>query len=308
MITGWLQELSDSRVTLFSQWDLHPTKCRMPTMSASVSSDAIPANCIECGTPLAGSYCHQCGEKFPDPHDLTLKHFFHHGFHELTHLDSKIFRTIRTLLLNPGVLSAEYVTGRRQRYVLPLRLFLVIFAFNLFLYTRPGIALYDVRFILSASAQGKVLGDKLEHLAEKRNMTRDALLDRINEHWQHNASFFQLGDVLFFAVCLAFLNRRRYFVEHLVFSLHSLSFALLFGCVTWLYFARYGMRQNWTLIALTFVVLLLYLWRAVPRMYGTAGWKALLKSLLLVVGLEFSRIFFVVFTMFLAFFQTLRAH
>lgn len=280
----------------------------MPAMSASVSSHAAPVHCVECGTPLAGRYCHQCGEKFPDPHDLTLKHFFHHGLDELTHVDSKIFRTLRALLLNPGVLSADYVAGRRQRYVLPLRLFLVVFAFNLFLFTRPGIALYDVRFVLSANAQGKVLGDKLEHFAEKRNMTRDALLDRINEHWQHNASFFQLGDVLFFAVCLAFLNRRRYFVEHLIFSLHTLSFSLLFGCVTWLYFARYGMRQDWTLIALTFVVLLLYLWRAVPRMYGTTGWKALLKSLLLVIGLEFSRIFFVMFTFFLALFQTLRTH
>ena len=265
-------------------------------------------NCPECATPLVGEYCHRCGEKFPDAHDLTMKHFLHHGLHELTHFDSKIFLTLRALIFRPGLLTVEYLAGRRKRYVLPLRLFLVIFALNLFLYTRPGVALYDVHFITSASPQGKPLDDKLEKSAAKRHMTKEALFDQINEHWQHNASLFQLGDVFFFAVWLAVLNWRRYFVEHLIFALHTLSFSLLFGSVTWLYYLHYGFRQNILLIAISFTVQLLYLWRAVPRMYGTTGWNALLKSFLLLIGLEVSRVFFVTSTMILSFFETLRAH
>src|SRR5262249_11950902 len=151
-------------------------------VASTVLAEDKSQNCPECTTPLMGKYCHQCGEKLPSPHDLTLKHFLHHGFHELTHLDSKIFRTLRTLLFHTRVLSAEYVAGSKQRYVLPLRLFLVIFALNLFLYTRPGIALYDIRFVLSASPQGKLLEDKLDRSANKKHMAKDALLDQINEH------------------------------------------------------------------------------------------------------------------------------
>ena len=265
-------------------------------------------NCPECGTPLVGKYCHQCGGKPPDPHDLTMKHFLHHGVDELTHLDSKIFRTLRTLLFSPGTLSVEYLGGRKQRYVLPLRLFLVIFALNLFLYTRPGIALYDVRFVLSASPQGKLLEPKLERGAEKRHLTKDALFDQLNERWQHNVSLFQLGDVFFFAAWLALFNWRRYFVEHLIFSLHTLSFSLLFSSGVWLYYARYGFKQNFVLLAVSLVVLLLYLWRAIPRMYGGTGWNALAKSVLLLLGLEISRVFFISFTMILALIQTLRPH
>jgi hypothetical protein len=43
-------------------------------------------------------------------------------------------------------------------------------------------------------------------------------------------------------------------------------------------------------------------------MYGTTGLNPLLKAFLLVIGLEISRVFFVVLTMVLALIQTLRAH
>jgi hypothetical protein len=277
-----------------------------PVAATSLPQQETSHNCPECAAPLVGEYCHRCGEKLPDAHDLTMKHFLHHGLHELTHFDSKIFRTVQALLFRPGLLTVEYLAGRRKRYVLPLRLFLVIFALNLFLYTRPGAALYDVHFIVSASPQGKLFDGILERKAAKRNMTKEALFDQINEHWQHNASLFQLGDVFFFAVWLAVLNWRRYFVEHLIFALHMLSFSLLLGSVFWLYYLHYGFRQNIFLIAISFAVQLLYLWRAVPRMYGTTGANSLLKSFVLLIGLEVSRGFFVSFTLVLSLIQTLR--
>jgi hypothetical protein len=265
-------------------------------------------NCPECETPLAGKYCHECGEKPPDAHDLTLKHFLHHGLHELTHFDSKIFRTLKSLIVTPGALTADYLAGRKKRYVLPLRLFLVIFALNFFLYTRPGVALYDIRVLLAASPQGQLLDTKFAHKAEKLHMTKETLFEHLNEHWQHNLSFFQLGDVFFFAVCLAIVNRRRYFVEHLIFALHTLSFTFLFSCVVWLYYARYGFRQNVFLILTSVIISFLYLWRALPKVYQTAGWNALAKSFLVVIGLEISRSFFMIFTFILAMIQTLRGH
>lgn len=284
-----------------------PMETLTSVTTTSLPPEEKPHNCPECAAPLVGEYCHRCGEKLPDAHDLTMKHFLHHGLHELTHFDSKIFRTVGALIFRPGLLTVEYLAGRRKRYVLPLRLFLVIFALNLFLYTRPGIALYDVRFI-TTSTQSKPFVAALERGAAKRHMTTDALYDRINEHWQHNASLFQLMDVFFFAVCLAVLNWRRYFVEHLIFSLHTLSFSLLFSSVLWLYYLHYGMRQNIFLMVVSLTVLFFYLLRAVPRMYGTTGGTTLLKSFLLVIGLEVSRVFFVAFTMVLSLIETLRAH
>jgi eukaryotic-like serine/threonine-protein kinase len=53
-------------------------------------------------------------------HDL-----FHDVTHEFLHVDSKIFRTVKLLLLKPGFLTREYFEGRRVRYVSPIRLYLV---------------------------------------------------------------------------------------------------------------------------------------------------------------------------------------
>ena len=62
-------------------------------MATSLPQQKTTHGCPECGTPLVGKYCHRCGEKLPDPHDLALRHFVQHGLDELTHFDSKIFRT-----------------------------------------------------------------------------------------------------------------------------------------------------------------------------------------------------------------------
>jgi hypothetical protein len=127
----------------------------------------------------------------------------------------------------------------------------------------------------------------------------------MNEHWQHDVSFFQLGDVFFFAVCLAMVNWRRYFVEHLIFSLHTFSFILLIGCVAWFYYARYGYKHNIILAGVSLIIYLLYLFRALPRVYGSTGWTAFFKCCFLAACVVVTRSFFIMFTLIVAMVQTL---
>ncbi len=275
-------------------------------------------NCPECLIPLTGTYCHQCGARPLGPHDLKLSGFLHEGLHELTHFDAKIFSTLRALIFKPGLLTTEYLAGRKRRYILPLRLFLVIFTISFFLDTRPVIGHFDVRYIVSRiqerSIQPGIKGEsfqkKLQDRAESRHLTTDALFDRINEHWQHDLSFFQLSYVFFFALWLAlvFYNKRRYLVEHLIFSLHTISFFFALGVLLWPYRLFSGPRLGWIASPFLFIILGLYLWKAIPRVYGASGWNALVKSLILVAGLILTRIIFIVLTMVLALIQTFWKH
>jgi hypothetical protein len=87
------------------------------------SAAVVETTCGNCGAELAGAFCHVCGQKATGP-DISLHDFFHEAFHEFAHLDGKIVQTLRLLLTKPGLLTREFLSGRRARYVSPLRLYL----------------------------------------------------------------------------------------------------------------------------------------------------------------------------------------
>lgn len=85
---------------------------------------ARPAACANCASVLQGPYCHVCGQRAHNP----LRHFGHaveDVFESFWHLDGRIFRTLRDLLV-PGRVAANYLAGHRVRYIAPLRLFVVL--------------------------------------------------------------------------------------------------------------------------------------------------------------------------------------
>lgn len=82
------------------------------------------AVCLNCNTPLTGEYCASCGQKVPHT-NLTLREFVHETTEQLVNWDGKIPRTLRALLTRPGVLTVDFLEGRRARWLLPLRVYLI---------------------------------------------------------------------------------------------------------------------------------------------------------------------------------------
>jgi hypothetical protein len=79
--------------------------------------------CRNCGAPLAGDYCSQCGQR---ERELRLADVAGEALEDLTDLDSRLWRTLKGLILHPGSVTADYISGRRARYVPPIRLYLVV--------------------------------------------------------------------------------------------------------------------------------------------------------------------------------------
>jgi hypothetical protein len=82
--------------------------------------------CASCHERLVGRYCHQCGERIVDPQDFTVRHFAEQALEAVTQLDGKLWRTFRTLLRRPGMLTAQYLRGRRSMYMKPFTVFLLV--------------------------------------------------------------------------------------------------------------------------------------------------------------------------------------
>ena len=80
--------------------------------------------CKNCNCNLTGLYCHQCGQK--DVPLLTIKEIARDFFDNILSLDSRVFITLKSLITEPGFLTIEYWAGRRNKYLPPFRLYLVL--------------------------------------------------------------------------------------------------------------------------------------------------------------------------------------
>jgi hypothetical protein len=244
--------------------------------------------CTNCGGASA-EYCAACGERQPGHHDLSVAHFAHDVVHEFVHLDSKLFRTLRDVVVKPGFLTAEYFAGRKSRYISPLRLFLTLFAlqFLAFTFYQPA-AVYTVRSFERFDNAG-ALTRLVEKRAAKRHLTREEFEDRLDERWHHNYSLLQLMNIAGLAIVLKVLHRKRYLAEHLVFAAHYLAFSYIVAVlIDWPIYAfgggfRPGPLQKAT-TALTIAISLVYLFLAQRRFYADGTTSAVFKTALLWMG------------------------
>jgi hypothetical protein len=78
--------------------------------------------CLNCGTALAGEYCHRCGQQ--GHVHRTLRAFWHDLVHGVLHFEGKVWRTVPMLAWHPGELTRRYVNGERSKFVSPVALFL----------------------------------------------------------------------------------------------------------------------------------------------------------------------------------------
>ncbi len=239
--------------------------------------------CLNCGSELAGEYCHSCGQKRIHRHEFGIRHFFGHVVHEFTHLDSnKIFRTLHALLLKPGLLTADYLAGRKGHHINPIRIYLTfsaiyfIFAWGVLSNVRAG-GQRDPRLQRSIAV-----------MAQKKGVDAQALGDKIYQKAEKYSGILRFASVLLSGLLLTALYYRsgRYYVEHLVFSLHYYSFDFLCKSAFALLFVitgALGMKLPPLILNFFYPVALVYLIFALHRVYKQ-GWPLTLsKSIVLFV-------------------------
>lgn len=89
--------------------------------------------CLNCGhiLDISDKYCPNCSQA-NSTKKLVLKDFWDEFFSSLINYDSKLLKTLYTLLIRPGTITKDYVKGKRISYTNPFR-FLLSLAFLYFL-------------------------------------------------------------------------------------------------------------------------------------------------------------------------------
>jgi Protein of unknown function (DUF3667) len=250
-----------------------------------IENAASPKPCTNCGADAADIYCARCGERQPGHHDLSAAHFAHEVFHEIAHVDSKLFLTLRDLVAKPGFLTQEYFAGRKSRYIPALRLFLVLFALQFLAFTAYSpAALYSVKSMKKFDWTG-ALHRLLDKKAQRIHVSTEELEQRIDERFHKNYSLLQLVNIAGLALVLKMLYYRRYLAEHLVFAAHFLAFSYIVSLVfVWPIYAIAGFQPGLTqrvTTAVTIIISLAYLFLAQRRFYGDSPAATAFKTVLL---------------------------
>ena len=236
--------------------------------------------CGNCSAELSGPYCSQCGQHAHES-ARSLGALLHGGWHDLTHLDGRIWQTLRLLLLRPGELSRQYFANQRSRFLPPLRLYLIISVacFGLLaLGLQGGEGGQSVQFVVDAGDCESVGSDIPGLQPRLQAACRQIVAGKGGQLGQLFLAALPRAMFLFLPVIAAFMMLfywmpRRFYVEHLVFFVHNhsavyigMALLVLVGLLPFL-----DPVSGWIKAAF-FLWALVYLYRAMRRFYQQGRW------------------------------------
>jgi hypothetical protein len=87
----------------------------LPHREELVRGAVSTENCLNCGEVLTGQHCSHCGQP-ATVRVLSLWSLVRDVLGDLLNADSRVWRTLWPLAFRPGLLTQEFLRGRRARY------------------------------------------------------------------------------------------------------------------------------------------------------------------------------------------------
>jgi|GEM_PF-925262 len=253
---------------------------------------------------LEFQFCPHCGQK-NKKQNLNFKYIISEFLSANFNVDSKIYLTLRTLITKPGKLTSEYLSGKRTKYITPIRLYVLISFVYFFVasidpmdsvkindddvvaaadsltsdttHISTDIATKELHNMIFESDSTDTIPSTIENLArEKSNIFQtDAGRMMFKNKF---AEYFTIG--LFVLIPIAalilflFFSKGTYYIQHLVFSFHLQSMIFLvftfFGIVELFYKADFI-----TILKLVIFIALLFIW--IKKYYKTKVFTTIWK-------------------------------
>ena len=278
----------------------HSTRAKLEKCKGAGSNDRMTghssagrSHCQNCGEPLSGPFCSNCGQHDIDYH-RSLGPIIEDSLEGLLHFDGKFFRSVRWLFTRPGFLTKEFIAGKRVAYIHPLRLYI----FASFLYFASQLLLpHNATQAEIAQARADTAEDQKQK-TEAADATKapakasmfTTVMERIkNEHHEELTKEFDhlVPTTVFFclpflaaALLLAYAKSGRVYVEHLIFALHVQAFYFLAKLASDIVQALIRLVSV-PLADLAQVLFFLFgawlVYRAFRTVYGEGRWRTIFK-------------------------------
>jgi Protein of unknown function (DUF3667) len=286
-----------------------------PAAAAPTVAQSAAPLCDNCGASVPGRYCGNCGQRL-EPPVHSLWHFLQVAAEDVTHADSRLWRTLWALLFKPGYLTHEFLAGRRARYLPPVRLYLVLSVvfFLCASLSRPEalqistsdrgvpkaarlVPLEDASSIPGSTARpGESVAERNArecgminytgwwHATLTPAMQRACLRVRADNARSLMAAFrHNLPRIMFLflpllagIMMLFYWRPRHYYVEHLLLLLHNHACVFVVLPLAWGVSALVPRASGWVDFAV-FLYLVWYMYRSMRTVYGQGPGLTLAK-------------------------------
>lgn len=87
---------------------------------------AAATACLNCDTPVTGPFCAACGQNHAQAGSLAVGVTFFDVLDSVVQVNGALARAAFDLVLRPGLLTADFLAGRRARRPPPAKLYLVV--------------------------------------------------------------------------------------------------------------------------------------------------------------------------------------
>ena len=164
-------------------------------------------DCLNCGTPLVGAFCHACGQRSSTALP-TLRQFVAGGVSSVVDLDGRFWQSLRRLVATPGALSTDFIEGRRASVLHPVQLFLTV----------AVVAAIPATFV-----HGNL------DLAGFVYIATAGVASAIGHQWAQLLVLVFAAPIIALALNVLYWRRARLFLEHLVVTMEYFTLVLLVG-------------------------------------------------------------------------------
>lgn len=287
----------------------------LATPADTIGSQTV-TECPNCGARVDGKFCAACGQD----NNVSVVGFHRligDFIRDFFNFDSRLFNSIWPLLAKPGFLTVEYLAGRRATYLPPVRmtLFLSIVFFGLVAWQADGAMAVRMTGPSPAASTGTSTdpaansrlfslefgdNDRIELTAAESGWLKSiedrssANLHRLGKDGEYQREvlqkaigylpmmMFMLLPVFAFILKILHLRSGRYYVEHLIHSMHVHAFNFLtLSVIVGLSMvpsvrAASASVPGWAW-SVWWLYFLLYPWLAMRRTYAQGFFKTTLK-------------------------------
>lgn len=176
--------------------------------------------CLNCGTPLQGKFCYQCGQK-ADTRPITFRAIFSDLAKGIFNAEKGLFYNLKNLTIAPASMVDAYLKGSRTQVYPPIQ------------YAILGVALLTVVDINFRSALFN-----LQLSEEIKQMDSFQWGYEFGVFLRQNLKYLWLLNIFFFALPAALIFQRFNLAEHVIISAFVIGHAafltlLLFPVLNW---------------------------------------------------------------------------